>query len=99
MMIIEPYTARSEQPLTSGRHKIIVETRIEGPGKAGTVVLKVDGSEVGKTALKRTVPAAFTASESFDVGVDLGSTVSNDYFERRPFKFSGQINRVSVRLL
>jgi hypothetical protein len=27
----------------------------------------------------RTVPAAFSASETFDVGVDLGSTVSLDH--------------------
>jgi arylsulfatase len=45
-----------------------------------------------------TVPAAFTASETFDVGVDLGSTVSRDYYERRPFKFDGKISRVKVEL-
>ena len=45
-----------------------------------------------------TVPAAFTASESFDVGVDLGSPVSRDYFERRPYQFEGKISRVDVRL-
>jgi arylsulfatase len=45
-----------------------------------------------------TVPAAFTASESFDVGRDLGSTVSRDYYERRPFKFDGRIGTVKVSL-
>ena len=40
----------------------------------------------------------FTASESFDVGVDLGSTVSRDYYERRPFKFDGKIGKVVVAL-
>lgn len=38
------------------------------------------------------------ASESFDVGVDLGSVVSRDYAERRPFKFDGEISKVSVEL-
>jgi arylsulfatase len=46
----------------------------------------------------RTVPAAFTASESFDVGVDLGSPVSLDYFDRRPFAFDGTIDSVRVSL-
>lgn len=32
------------------------------------------------------IPAAFTASESFEVCTDLGSTVSRDYYERRPFQ-------------
>jgi arylsulfatase len=46
----------------------------------------------------RTVPAAFTASETFDVGTDLGSPVSLDYFEWRPFPFDGQIHSVTVQL-
>ena len=48
--------------------------------------------------MKRTVPAAFTASETFDVGVDLGSPVSLDYAERRPFEFNGVIKEVTVTL-
>jgi arylsulfatase len=48
--------------------------------------------------VKRTVPAAFTASETFDVGVDLGSPVSLDYFDRRPFPFLGKILNVIVEL-
>jgi hypothetical protein len=54
--------------------------------------------EVARTAVKMTVPAAFTASETFDVGTDLGSTVSRDYYERRPFKFDGTIGTVKVSL-
>jgi arylsulfatase len=63
-----------------------------------TVVLKVDGQEVGKVVVARTVPAAFTASETFGVGVDLGSPVSPDYFDRRPFRFEGEIEKVEVEV-
>jgi len=98
MMIIEQYTASSAQPLAAGKHRIEVLTDIERPGGAGTVKLMVDGKEVGSTALKRTVPAAFTATETFDVGADLGSTVALDYFERRPFEFKGKIESVKVQL-
>jgi arylsulfatase len=62
------------------------------------IVLSVDGQEVARTLAKITVPAAFSASETFDVGVDLGSPVSRDYFERRPFKFDGKIGKVNVEL-
>ena len=48
--------------------------------------------------LKRTIPAAFTASESLDVGLDLGSTVSESYSDRQPFKFTGKIGTVKVEL-
>jgi arylsulfatase len=47
---------------------------------------------------KRSVPAAFSASETFDVGIDLGSPVSRDYFDRAPFEFGGTISRVEVEL-
>ena len=39
-----------------------------------------------------------TASETLDFGVDLGSLVSRDYAERRPFKFDGKIGTVKVDL-
>ena len=96
MMIIERYTARSAQKI-AGRpaHAIEVETTFmdKRPLSPADVVLKVDGIEVARTTVKRTVPAAFTASETFDVGVDLGSPVSLDYFDRRPFRFDGKIEQ------
>ena len=98
MMIIEQYEARSAAPIPAGRHQITVVTDIAGPGKEGAVTLLVDGQEVGKTKLARTVPAAFSASESFDIGVDLGSTVALNYFDKRPFEFKGRIERVKVDL-
>jgi arylsulfatase len=98
MLIIEQYETRSAAPVKSGKHKIEVITSISGPGKSGTATLLVDGTEVGKAVLKRTVPAAFTASESFDVGADLGSTVSLEYIKQRPFEFEGAIGKVNVDL-
>ena len=98
MMIIERYIVRSDDKLAPGKHRIEVDTAIAKPGAPAEVVLTVDGKEVARTAVKRTVPAAFTASETFDVGLDLGSPVSLDYFDRRPFRFTGRIDRVSVEL-
>lgn len=48
--------------------------------------------------LPRHTKQIVTASESLDVGTDLGSTVSRDYYERRPFKFDGLIKKVTVEL-
>ena len=98
MMEIERYTARSDTKIAAGKRKIDVDTTIAKPGAPAEVVLSVDGKEVGRTTVKRTVPAAFTASESFDVGIDLGSPVSLDYFDRRPFAFNGVIEDVKVEL-
>ena len=100
MIIIERYTARSINRIPAGRHSIDVTTTLASaqPLSPALVVLKVDGQEVARTTVLRTVPATFSASETFDVGVDLGSTVSLDYFERRPFRFDGTIHRVDVKM-
>jgi len=99
-MIIERFVARSTNVVPAGKHRIEVTTRLASakPLSAANVVLKVDGQEVARTTVGRTVPGAFSASETFDVGVDLGSPVSIDYFDRRPFRFDGKINRVDVKL-
>ena len=99
MMIIENYKAQTEM-IPEGKHQIVIDTDFDSkkPMSQATVLITVDGKEAAKTRVGRTVPAAFTASESFDVGVDLGSTVSLIYDERRPFAFNGKINSVKVTL-
>ena len=91
-----PRRATGSSPPGSTRSRSIPPS--PSPGRPADVVLKVDGKEVANTTVKRTVPAAFTASETFDVGVDLGSPVSLDYFDRAPFKFDGKIGRVQVEV-
>ena len=100
MLIIERFQARSFAPITPGEHVITVDTRFESPQPMApaVVMLKVDGNEVGKVVVARTVPAAFTASETFGVGVDLGSPVSPDYVDRRPFRFTGTIDSVDIEV-
>ncbi len=98
MMIIERYQARSGTKIAPGERTIVVDTVFDSAKQfaPATVTLSVDGAEVGKVVVARTVPAAFTASETFGVGVDLGSPVSPDYFDRRPFRFEGEIESVEV---
>ena len=100
LMIIDRSIAKSAEKIAPGKHTIVVDTTLKAPkpGAPADIVLTVDGKEVARTTAKMTVPAAFTASESFDVGTDLGSPVSRDYFERRPFKFDGKINQVQRRV-
>ena len=64
---------------------------------AATLV-NVDRKEVARGTAQMTVPAAFTASETFDVGVDLGSPVALDYFDRPLFRFDGTIRKAQVQL-
>ncbi|EMI53233.1 arylsulfatase [Rhodopirellula sallentina] len=98
MLLLERYRAETSEPLSPGEHTIEVDTTLAKPGAPATVILKVDGEELARTIVERTVPLAFTASETFDVGVDLGAPVSLDYAERRPFEFDGTIKQVTVVL-
>ncbi len=107
MMLLDRYKAESEETLPAGDHTIIeVKTTLTSvnPLAPANVVIKVGPNkdaleEVASTTVERTVPAAFTASESFDVGTDLGSPVSLDYADEVPFPFTGIVNKLTVELL
>ncbi len=92
---------RSTQPLTPGHHHVELEMTVSSPkpGASAEVALRVDGASVGSGTVPYTVPLTFTATETFDVGVDLGSPVSLDYFDRAPFRFTGRIDGVHVKYL
>jgi arylsulfatase A-like enzyme len=95
MMIIENYQARTAK-LAAGKHRIAIDTVIAKPAGPAEVVITVDGAVAARTVVERTVPAAFSATESFDIGVDLGSTVSLSYEDKRPFAFDGKIEQVRI---
>lgn len=95
MLLIENYQVETD-PIPAGKHEIVIDTSISKPGGKADVVITMDGAEMASTTVDRTVPAAFTATESFDVGVDLGSPVSPAYANRRPFAFDGSIETVTV---
>ena len=99
MMIIERYTIETKEKLSPGKHQIEVISLIPKPMGPGDITIKVDGKEVAKGIVARTVPAAFSASETFDVGLDMGSSVSMRYNKKAPFKFNGKISKVKVDLL
>jgi arylsulfatase len=64
----------------------------------GTGELYVNGKKVAEGAIDQTVPGAFSLSESFDVGVDNGTPVSNNYKTKDHFRFTGQLDKVIVTL-
>lgn len=97
-LALQRSVVRSTAALPSGRVRIEAETVMASakPGAAAQIVLRVDGVEVGRGSVPYTLPLTFTATETFDVGVDLGSPVVLDYYDRSPFKFNGRIEDVHV---
>ena len=98
MTVIERSIGRSKDRPSAEKHSIEVDTSISKPDAPTSDVLKVDGIEVALVNVARTVAGAFTASETLDVGADLGSPMSLDYFDRRLSSFKGKINIVTVEL-
>jgi len=97
-MTLNRYKIASESPIPTGKVKIEVETKFDSKERMApaTVTLRVNGEQVGQGRVERSVPGTFTASETFDIGKDLGSPVALDYHERAPFKFNGKINRIHI---
>ncbi len=56
----------------------------------------MDGKQVAQGRIERTMPVRFSFDETFDVGEDTGTPVSEDY--EVPFKFTGEIEKVVVNL-
>jgi arylsulfatase len=54
----------------------------------------INGEEASTGTVRRTVPAGFTGSDTFDVGMDTSSPVANDYFDKAPFAFEGTLKRL-----
>jgi hypothetical protein len=98
MFLIENYSITTPK-IAPGRHSIEVITKMAKPGAPATVTISVDGKETAVCQVGRTVPAAFSASETFDVGADMGSPVSLKYHKKAPFEYNGKINSVKVDLL
>jgi arylsulfatase len=98
-MTMNRYKITSETPIETGKVKIEVILKYDAQERMApaTITFLVNGKQVGQGRVERSVPAGFTASETFDVGMDLGSPVALDYHERVPFAFTGKINRIHIK--
>ncbi|MGH7787161.1 MAG: sulfatase-like hydrolase/transferase [Candidatus Binatia bacterium] len=95
---VERYCATGTDALTPGTHNVALDFKYDGPGlgKGGTATLSVDGKQAGTAKLARTLAFRMALDETFDCGEDTGTPVSEDY--RVPFRFTGTIGKVAVRL-
>jgi len=93
----------SKTKLASGNTKIEVEL-VQHPHAsgmahlhAGEVIIKANGKEIIRGTVPTLATLTFTANDCFDIGLDLGSPVSEEYYEKAPYKFNGKINTLDVK--
>ncbi|MFV0476919.1 MAG: arylsulfatase [Parahaliea sp.] len=97
------YHAESAQKLPAGDIEVAVHYeqrpfRFLKEFTGGQAQLFVNGELAGEVDVAQVVPARFSATETMDIGVDLGSTVSTAYHNRAPFAFNGKIHKVDFEL-
>ncbi len=64
----------------------------------GTVKLSVNGKVVGQGEISDVVYGRFSATETLDIGTDLGAVVSHAYHDKAPFAFTGKIKEVVIEI-
>jgi arylsulfatase len=95
---IAHFNIAAKDALLPGKHTIVFDFKYDGGGigKGGTGTINVDGKEVAKGRIASTMPVRFSLDETFDIGEDTGTPVSEDYDV--PSRFTGQIDQVVVNL-
>jgi arylsulfatase len=99
MFEIERTKLKARAKLPVGKVTIEVESKLAKPGAPMDVTMKVNGAVVAEGKVPITVPGWFTGNDCLDLGSDLGSPVSNDYFDQAPFAFNGTLGTTKIEHL
>ena len=86
--------------LPIGKVKVEVESKlVDKIGGPMDVTLKVNGKEVARGRVPAAMSLHFTSNATFDIGADLDSPVSLDYYDQTPFAFNGTIGTTTIKYL
>ncbi len=93
-------TIAAKQPLPPGAATLRFEFAYDGGGiaKGGVGRLFVNGEQVAEGRIERTQPFAFSADETADVGIDLGTPVVEAVGAERRSRFNGRIPKVTIEV-
>jgi arylsulfatase A-like enzyme len=96
-MAHERYKIESAETLSPGPAVIRVDVKYDGGGigKGATATLFINHKQVGEGRIDKSVPGRF-GNETFDVGMDSGSPVSEAY--EPPFAYAGTIKKVEIHI-
>jgi len=95
----ERYKVASTEALPAGKVVLTMNYAQEGEApKGGTATLLVNGKEVASGKIGMVPPVRYSATETLDIGMDLGAVVSTSYHGKAPFPFIGRIEKVAFDL-
>jgi arylsulfatase A-like enzyme len=90
----------SSKPLSPGKATVKFDFAYDGggPGKGGMGTLYVNGEKVAEGRIEHTQAGMFSADETADVGIDLGTPVVEAIGAEAKSKFNGHIPRVTIEV-
>ncbi|MFV0366760.1 MAG: hypothetical protein ACK5JS_09770 [Mangrovibacterium sp.] len=87
----------AKSKLPEGNVKLEVTSKLQGgPGSPMDVTIKANGKVIAQGTVPRSIPSFIALNDGFDIGQDLGSPVSEAYYDQAPFEFNGKINGVDI---
>lgn len=91
---------QASKPLPAGKVKLRFEFAYDGGGlgKGGQGTLYVNDEKVGEGRIAHTQPMIFSADETADVGIDLGTPVVEAIGSEHRSAFTGSIDKVTVQV-
>ena len=94
------FTVAATDPVPAGKATIVFEFTYDGGGygKGGMAAIFVNGKKVAEGRIELTQAMVFSADEGADVGEDGETPVVEDYGIAYPYKFTGNISKVTIDL-
>ena len=94
---LQQFKVYGDAAVPAGDHQVRAEFTYDGDGlaKGGSLVLYVDGVQVGTGRIDATQPMIFSADETTDVGNDSATPVSDDYGPKDS-AFTGTIHWIQL---
>ncbi len=88
---------RAKEKLPVGKAQLEVVSKLTGRvGGPLDITLKINGKVVAEGTVPVTAGTHFATNDCLDLGSDLGSPVSLDYYDLAPFKFNGKIGTTKI---
>ena len=90
----------ASKPLAPGKSTIRFDFAYDGggPGKGGVGTIFVNGEQVAQGRIERTQAMMFSADETADVGIDLGTPVVETIGSESKSRFTGRIPKLTVEV-
>jgi len=97
---LQRFSVAATKKLAPGKHTLVFDFAYDGggPAKGGKGTLLVDGEKAGEGRIGVTQPGLFSADETADVGIDLGTPVVEAIGAEAKSRFTGRIPKLTVEV-